>query len=465
MKTGPIRTVFSPSVDGETIRAFVLFGVLLAAIAGLAGDLTFRELDLRVMSSKIGAAQEEAAAIARAVAALGRDHESIDFHRLRTKLSVLEAIIAERFEGRLVLGFVEIRDRYGAQLLWMDRESAAAGDSSLQMLVNREQYAPPELDKLEQRVIRVPLLSASMQQAGEVRVGVAQGMVQRDMVQLRRSLRWKVFLAGSGGVVVLVVGLFYVIYLIRKNRRLEQSRQAAERRSYVGLLASGLAHEIRNPLNAMNMNLQMLEEELQLSQGLEREEYGELLDSTKSEIERLEGLVNNFLAYARPARPKFEKRNLNQVVRELARFLDADFRQSGVVMELALEPMLPEAELDETQFKQAVMNLLVNARQILKNGGKVIVRTRPGASGEVVLEIEDDGPGMSPEVQAKVFEVFFSSRGGGTGLGLPISRQIVERHGGTIELDSKPGHGTRFRIRIPRNHPASLAGDGGAQEE
>jgi signal transduction histidine kinase len=134
-------------------------------------------------------------------------------------------------------------------------------------------------------------------------------------------------------------------------------------------------------------------------------------------------------------------------------------------MELDLEPMLPEAELDETQFKQAVMNLLVNARQILKNGGKVIVRTRPGASGEVVLEIEDDGPGMPPAVQEKVFEVFFSSRGGGTGLGLPISRQIVERHGGTIELESKPGRGTLFRIRIPRNHPASTADAGGAREE
>ncbi len=465
MKTGAIRTVFSPSVDGETIRAFVLFGVLLAAIAGLAGNLAFRELDLRVMTTRIGAAQEEAAAVARAVAALGRDHESIDFHRLRNKRAVIEEIIAERFANRLVLGFVEIRDRYGARLLRMDRDTAPPGDRSLQTVVNRKQYAPPELDKLEEAVIRVPLLTAGLQPAGEVRVGVALGMVQSDLVQLRRTLRWKVMLAGSVGVVVLVVGLFYVIYLIRKNRRLEQSRQSAERRSYVGLLASGLAHEIRNPLNAMNMNLQMLEEEIQLSQGMEREDYGELLDSTKSEIERLERMVNNFLAYARPARTRFEKRNLNQLIQELARFLEADFRQSGVTMELVLQPMLPEAELDETQFKQAVMNLLVNARQILKNGGKVQVRTRPGAAGELVLEIEDNGPGIPPEAKEKIFEVFFSSRGGGTGLGLPIARQIVERHGGTLELDTEPGRGTTFRIRIPRNHSTSSAGDDGGPEE
>jgi signal transduction histidine kinase len=278
-------------------------------------------------------------------------------------------------------------------------------------------------------------------------------MVQRDLVELRKDLGNKVIATAAAGTVVLIVGLFYVIHLIRKNRRLEESKQSADRRSYVGLLASGLAHEIRNPLNAMNMNLQMLEEEIQLIHGANREDYGELLDSTKSEIERLARLVNNFLAYARPARPTFRKSDLNQLIRDLVRFLEADFRQSGVEILMELEPMLPEAELDETQFKQAVMNLLVNARQILKKGGTIRVVTRPGAGGELVLEIQDDGPGIAREAQERIFEVFFSSRGGGTGLGLPIARQIVERHGGSMELDSVPGEGATFRIRVPRNHP------------
>ncbi len=100
-----------------------------------------------------------------------------------------------------------------------------------------------------------------------------------------------------------MVGFFYVLFLLRKNRRLEQARQSADRASYVGLLASGLAHEIRNPLNAMNMNIQMLEEELAGTPYADGAEYAELFESTKSEIKRLERLVNNFLAYARPARP------------------------------------------------------------------------------------------------------------------------------------------------------------------
>jgi signal transduction histidine kinase len=244
---------------------------------------------------------------------------------------------------------------------------------------------------------------------------------------------------------------------VRKNRKLEHARQSAARASYVGLLASGLAHEIRNPLNAMNMNVQMLEEELQGVPGIEHEEFGDLLDSTKSEIKRLERLVNNFLAYARPAKPRFEAMDMNVVVREVLRFLELDFRQSKVELKTDLEPLLPAVEIDETQFKQALMNLLVNARQVLINGGNVSVATRAGTRGDVVLEIEDDGPGIPTEIRERIFEVFYSSRGGGTGLGLPIARQIIEKHGGTIELDSEEGRGTRFTIHLPRHHARFVA--------
>jgi signal transduction histidine kinase len=244
--------------------------------------------------------------------------------------------------------------------------------------------------------------------------------------------------------------------LIRKNRNLEQARQSAARASYVGLLASGLAHEIRNPLNAMNMNLQMLEEELHARNGPPEGEQAELLESTKSEIKRLERLVNNFLTYARPAQPRFESKDLNIVAREVIRLLEVDFRQHGVELRTDLEPLLPRVETDEAQFKQALINLMVNARQVLKDGGHVTIRTRAGSKGEAVLEVEDDGPGIPPDSRERIFEVFYSSRGGGTGLGLPIARQIVERHGGTIELDSEVGKGTTFRIRLPRHHQRGL---------
>jgi signal transduction histidine kinase len=283
-------------------------------------------------------------------------------------------------------------------------------------------------------------------------VAISQETSQGELDDLRRSLQIKVGVSAAFGIGILILGFFYVLNLIRKNRLLEQSRLAAERRSYVGLLASGLAHEIRNPLNAMNMNLQMLEEELQGGATTESADWADLLTSTKSEIKRLERLVNNFLAYARPADPRFEPRDLNVVLEEVAKFLQADFRQSAVNLALELEPLLPTVEIDVTQLKQALMNLLVNARQVLRSGGTVVLRSRAGAGGEAVIEVEDDGPGIAPEDREKIFQVFYSNRGGGTGLGLPIARQIVERHGGTLEAAAGEERGTVFRIRVPRRH-------------
>jgi signal transduction histidine kinase len=226
--------------------------------------------------------------------------------------------------------------------------------------------------------------------------------------------------------------------------------QSAERASYVGLLASGLAHEIRNPLNAMNMNLQMLEEELQLAGDQVEEEQMEMLASTKSEIKRLEALVNNFLTYARPSRPDFEPTDLNSMTREVIRLLEADFKQNGVELKEDLDPDLPEVEIDVTQFKQALINLMVNARQILRDGGTVGLRSRTATGGAVLLEVIDDGPGIPEEARERIFDVFYSNRGGGTGLGLPIAKQIVERHGGRIEVESVIDEGTTFRIRLDR---------------
>jgi signal transduction histidine kinase len=436
-----LRNLFAEPFSAETVRAFVVFAFLFVALAGIAGQLAFGELSLKVMEKRANLGRSEAERVAEAVAALGREEGVINFHLLRQKKVALQKVIGERIAARPYIRRVEVLDRFGAPLLQVRQESLRPPTPG---------FLPRESGEGEQgREIKAELVQGPPPHP-EVRIEISDERLQQELSELRRSLRIKAAVATAFGLGVLIVGFFYVLHLIRKNRQLEQSRLAAERRSYVGLLASGLAHEIRNPLNAMNMNLQMLEEELQAVTGSEGEEYRELLGSTMGEIKRLESLAKNFLTYARPPRPRFESRDLNEVLQEVILFLQADFNKSGVTLVSDLEPMLPSVELDETLLRQAVMNLLVNAHQVLGSGGAVRLSSRAGSSGEVVVEVEDDGPGMSDEKKEKVFEVFYSSRQGGTGLGLPIARQIVERHGGTIEVESTVGVGTTFRIHLPR---------------
>ncbi len=384
---------------------------------------------------------QEAQRVAESVTSLGRGPTGLDFYRLRQNRATLEGFLAERLADQPDLRFVDVRDRFGAPVAAVRSKGATVGGGTLNA--------------------RVPLMLGGRPQ-GEVRVGVSTEAIDRDIEALRRSLRIKVALVAAIGICLLLLGLFYVLHLIRKNRALEHARQSSERIAYRVNLGSGLAHEIRNPLNSMNMNLQMLGEELLGVPGLEGGEHVEMLRSMQGEIKRIANLIDGFLQYARPAAPRFEVKDLNDVLNATARFLQADFRQSGVDLALDLEPLLPSVEIDEGQLRQALLNILGNARQVMQPGGQVRVSSRAGAGGEAQVEIADNGPGIPPDMIDRIFEPFFSKRAGGTGLGLAIARQMVENHHGRIVVESQVGRGTTFRIHLPRRHGRTgVAASGG----
>lgn len=436
---------WSTAGGAETVRAFVVFGLLLGALGWATHRVTFQVMSKQAHAYRLVRGLAEAQRIAEVVTSLGRAPSGLDFHRVRRNKAVLEGILKDLLASHPDLRFVDIRDRFGAPVATVRSSTAPRGRGTV--------------------LARAPLKVGEVAE-GEVRVGISSGAFDEDVAKLQRSLFVKVVLFAAAGFCLLVIGFIYVIHLIRKNRALERARLSVERVAYRGLLASGLAHEIRNPLNAMNMNLQMLEEELQGLPAAAEGDTLELLSATKSEIKRLESLVNNFLLYARPSAPKLELQDLNEALKATALFLQADFRRTGVQLAVDLEPLLPSVEVDESQLRQAIMNILVNARQVLKQGGVVTLASRAGAGGEVVVEIRDDGPGIPPENRDKIFEPFFSKRAGGTGLGLAIARQMVEAHGGTIQVDSEIGKGTTFRIRLPRRHSRAESGEpvkGGAR--
>lgn len=414
---------------GETVRAFAIFFGLLVVWLWAAYALAFEDLSRLTAANRRQAGVDEAQHIADAVTALGRSASGLDFSRIQQNRDFLQDFLTDRLKDHPDLRWIEVRDKFQVPVAVVRTALIAAGDTTIPA--------------------KAPLILGGIPQ-GEVRVGISTVAINRDIESLRRSLAVKVAIAAAIGAGLLVVGLIYVLNLIRKNRILEKARQSAQRAAERGIVGSGIAHEIRNPLNSMNMNLQMLEEELQGARGLEGSDTIEMLRSMQGEIKRIKSLIDNFLQFSRPATPHFEIKSLNEVLTTIARFLQADFRQSEVDLSVDLEPLLPSVEIDEAQLRQALLNILGNARQVVPAGGSVRIASRAGSGGDVIVEIADTGPGIPAEVLEKIFEPFFSKRAGGTGLGLAIARQMIENHEGRIEVESTPGRGTTFRIRLPR---------------
>jgi signal transduction histidine kinase len=214
-------------------------------------------------------------------------------------------------------------------------------------------------------------------------------------------------------------------------------------------LAAGIAHEVRNPLNALQINVRILEQELEeLVPDRTRSAHAhEVLAKIGQELHSLDAFITEFLRYARPPAPKIEPVRARALLGDLAVFITPECTKKGVTLRAQLERGPQTISADGFQLKHAVLNLILNALSATPPGGTIDLIT----SGEdaLVIEVRDTGEGIPPELLDRVFEVFFTMREGGTGLGLPIARRIVAEHGGTLTLSSTAGAGTIARITIP----------------
>jgi len=215
-------------------------------------------------------------------------------------------------------------------------------------------------------------------------------------------------------------------------------------------LAGGLAHEIKNPLSTMAINLTLLQEEWERQTAEEPHVKRSLrrLRTLQSEVARLESILEEFLAYARGGKVNRRPDDLSRIVRDLVDFVEPENERAGIRQHADLQPSIPLVNVDETQIKQAILNLIVNARQAMPDGGELLVRTER-IGNEVRLTVTDTGVGMAPDQLEKCFEVFWSNKKGGTGLGLAAAKRIVEEHDGHIEVNSEQGRGTSFAITLP----------------
>ncbi|MFO0671036.1 MAG: HAMP domain-containing sensor histidine kinase [Polyangiaceae bacterium] len=226
----------------------------------------------------------------------------------------------------------------------------------------------------------------------------------------------------------------------------QEKAVANERFAAIGKMAAHVTHEIRNPLSSIGLNLELLDEELQKLGP--HDDASALLRAVSREVNRLELLSEEYLRLARLPSPRMEAEDIAGTVRDVADFSRAELERSSVTISVAVEPDLPPVVFDESQIRQALQNLLRNAREAMPQGGEVSVRVL--AEGmSVVIRVDDRGGGIPEEIRAHVFDPFFSTKGEGTGLGLAITRQIVLAHGGTLDCEPREGGGTSFRIGLP----------------
>ena len=226
------------------------------------------------------------------------------------------------------------------------------------------------------------------------------------------------------------------------------------RREYERLaqLAGGLAHELRNPLSTICLNLEILKEELADARTPRERRMEQRVRVIRAECEQLEQLLTHFLQFSRGLELSLEPLDLSEVVREFIPFQLPQALAQGVEISPHLASGLPLVMLDRAQFRRVLLNLTLNALQAMPAGGILEFQTFQEHE-HVVLVVIDSGQGIAEKNRERIFDLFFSTKPGGSGLGLPTVRKISEAHGGRIECESEPNRGTRFRIKLPLATP------------
>ncbi len=226
--------------------------------------------------------------------------------------------------------------------------------------------------------------------------------------------------------------------------RANEQLRAGEQLATIGKMAAHVTHEIRNPLSSIALNLELLEEEIPSHEAESRS----LVRAIGREVERLSALSGQYLSMAKSQPPRLELESVDDVVVEACEFMRADLARHGVALHIDVPEVTTSARVDEAQLKQALFNLVRNAREAMQGGGSVRVSVEP-ALELVRIVVEDEGPGIEAEAAERLFDPFFTTKGHGTGLGLSVTRQIVLAHGGSIRHEARAEGGSRFVIALP----------------
>ena len=295
-------------------------------------------------------------------------------------------------------------------------------------------------------------LSLNKSPLGYLKIGLSLKPME---ITWRSSVR-SIITLGLAILAAGILGLAAIFYNqhshIKEIKLLEAQVARQEHLSALGNLAATVAHEIRNPLNAISMGLQRLKSEFRPTQ--DEQEYSRFIELMRQEVQRLNSIVEQFLSLARPLKLKPEELRIDKLLEELALLAGSDAGAANVQIKVDAPSDLSSVRADRNYLKQVLLNLILNGIQAMPGGGTLTLAARTSRA-DLLLTVADTGAGIEPRLLARIFEPYFTTKSNGSGLGLAIARRIVEAHGGQINIESEVGQGSRFHISVPLAGPES----------
>ncbi len=432
-----------PLRSKRLVTGAVIFGLFVIFDIALFGWLIVHSLSQQWIERALSETREEAEPLARELVDEAKKLGQEDLYVVVSATEQTQTFIRDVLTKKELVHRVEILDRDGNVVYKEESSDTPESGPTVKNFSTGELPAvmAPAIEDME-----LPIGDL-----GTLVVGLSEEELSKRTEGLRRDLIRQATLIGVLTLLLLAAAYVAIWKLFLRTRQLEGQAQEAERLAYVGTLASGLAHEIRNPLNSLNLNMQMLEEEMREAQAGGRSS-SRLLALTRSELSRLERLATDFLSYAKPRTPELEELLAVDLLNKVAEVLAAECESQKV--ELVVEDLGESAlvRVDRGQMDQLLLNLTRNALAALAvQAPPKTVRLRAQVSGaKVCLEVIDNGPGIPAKDREKVFDIFYSTRKGGTGLGLAIVRRIAQGHDADIEVLEATGGGAKFRLTLPR---------------